>query len=227
MRLGASLVVLLGLLATGPAPVAQAASAPSAVYSPAQARLVASATSPLCKAVSAAAVSHVVGYSLPAPTSTVNTQTDKKLNITGTFTDCTYGTYGSGSPTVDLVYETLSRAVPLSTFQQVIQATVKQMPGADISVKPYAGLGHPALSVTITQGQLQQSGRRDRSRQREESRGRRCGVSRAASQGAPAALEGGCVDEIGNGKVLLSARRDLGARWCSLREPPLFPTERT
>jgi len=150
MRLGASLVVLLGLLATGPAPVAQAASAPSAVYSPAQARLVASATSPLCKAVSAAAVSHVVGYSLPAPTSTVNMQTDKKLNITGTFTDCTYGTYGSGSPTVDLVYETLSRAVPLSTFQQVIQATGKQMPGADITVKPYAGLGHPALSVTIT-----------------------------------------------------------------------------
>ena len=115
-----------------------------------QAGLVPSATSPLCTEVSATAVSRVVGHPLPAAVATSSTVTNKKLNITGTFVDCTYGTYAVGNPTVDLVYTTLSKAVPLSTFEHVILGTVKQMPGTHLTVKSYAGLGEPALLLTMS-----------------------------------------------------------------------------
>ena len=123
--------------------VARASSLPQPV--------VASTKSPLCTEVSAAAVSHVVGYQLPAAVAATSTVRNKKLDISGTFTDCTYGAYAmGGSPTVDLVYWTFSKAVPLSTFEQVISSGVKQMPGTHWTVKPYAGLGEPALLVAMS-----------------------------------------------------------------------------
>ncbi len=67
-----------------------------------------------CNLLSQADVSYVVGWTVPAPQAVSSTQIfDKKNGISGTFTECIYGSLISGvTKVVELTYEALSAPVP-------------------------------------------------------------------------------------------------------------------
>jgi hypothetical protein len=89
-------------------------------------------------------VSYVVGRAVPAPQVSSSTQAfDKKADITGTFTDCTYGSLTSSSITkvVVLTYEALSAPVPATDEKADLR---EARDGGSFKVTRYLGLGHPA-----------------------------------------------------------------------------------
>jgi len=98
-----------------------------------------------CNLVSQADVSYVVGWTVPAPQVLSNTQIfDKKEKISGTYTECTYGSLTSGlTKVVVLTYEALSAPVPAAAVKADLQAAQKEG-GGSFKVTRYKGLGHPA-----------------------------------------------------------------------------------
>jgi hypothetical protein len=91
-------------------------------------------------------VSYVVGWKVPAPQVRSGTQTfDKKDNISGTYTDCTYGSITS-TKVVLLSYEVLSAPVPAAVEKMDLQA---ESSGSS-KVTRYKGLGHPAWLLRST-----------------------------------------------------------------------------
>jgi hypothetical protein len=90
-------------------------------------------------------VSYVVGWTVPAPQVGSGTQIfDKKDNISGSFTDCTYGSLTPvDTKEVVLVYEALSAQVPVSVEKTDLQAALTGG-GDSFKLTRYQGLGHPA-----------------------------------------------------------------------------------
>jgi hypothetical protein len=96
--------------------------------------------------VSSLDVSYVVGRTVPAPQVVSGTQIfDQKDNISGTFTECTYGSLSGLAVTkaVVLTYEALSAPVPASVEKADLQAAENKS-GGSLKVTRYNGLGHPA-----------------------------------------------------------------------------------
>jgi hypothetical protein len=99
-----------------------------------------------CNLVSSLDVSYVVGRTVPAPQVVSGTQIfDQKDNISGTFTECTYGSLSGLAVTkaVVLTYEALSAPVPASVEKADLQAAENKS-GGSLKVTRYNGLGHPA-----------------------------------------------------------------------------------
>jgi len=98
-----------------------------------------------CNLVSQLDVSYVVGWTVPAPQVGSGTQIfDKKDNISGSFTDCTYGSLTPvDTKEVVLVYEALSAQVPVSVEKTDLQAALTGG-GDSFKLTRYQGLGHPA-----------------------------------------------------------------------------------
>ncbi len=105
-----------------------------------------------CNLVSQADVSYVVGWTVPAPQVVSSTQIfDKKENISGTVTECSYGSLtGLGVlKAVLLTYEALSAPVRASVEKADLQAAQRES-GGSVKVTRYNGLGHPAWLIRST-----------------------------------------------------------------------------
>jgi len=105
-----------------------------------------------CNLVSQADVSYVVGWTVPAPQVLSSTQVfDKKDNISGTVTECTYGSLTGLDLTkvVVLTYEALSAQVPASVEKADLRAAQKES-GGSLKLTRYNGLGHPAWLLRST-----------------------------------------------------------------------------
>ena len=99
-----------------------------------------------CNLVSQADVSYVVGRTVPPLQVVSSTQVfDKRYNISGTLTECTYGSLTGLSITkvVVLTYEALSAPVPAALEKADLQAAQKDS-GGSLKLTRYKGLGHPA-----------------------------------------------------------------------------------
>jgi hypothetical protein len=105
-----------------------------------------------CNLVSDSLVSYVVGRTVPAPQVASGTQIfDKNDNISGTVTECTYGSLTGLGVTKDvlLTYEALSAQVPASVEKADLQAAETKS-GGTLKVTRYNGLGHPAWLLKST-----------------------------------------------------------------------------
>jgi hypothetical protein len=101
----------------------------------------------LCAAVSPEAIAHVLGYRVPAATVYTGSFTfDQERNVSVFRTTCSYGTEGTAAG-VGIVYESLSRPLPVSTIYQDIKASAlaNKPSGATYTITPYSGLGVPGL----------------------------------------------------------------------------------
>jgi hypothetical protein len=111
-------------------------------------------SSSICSNVSAAAVSALVGYKVPAGTATVFKVKATKANfgISGTNTVCTYGgatTMAALLKDVSLTYEVVSKPVTSAEIQQEIKNASK---GAiKYTFVPYSGLGVPGFYFSLTE----------------------------------------------------------------------------
>jgi hypothetical protein len=131
--------------------VAYAASPPS---SPASGGTPSPRASSICANVSAASISAIVGYKVPAGTATVFKVKPTKANfgISGVNTVCTYGvgtTMAALLKDVSLTYEVISKPVTTAEIQQQIKAESK---GAiKYTFVPYTGLGVPGFYFSLTE----------------------------------------------------------------------------
>jgi len=111
------------------------------------------ATSAMCNKVSGAAVSKIIGYSLPNATSFVLTTkaTAANLGAASVTTLCTYGAYTSMASierSVTLSYETLSKALSISQVEGLVS---KSNAKSKFTFKPLSGLGAPAFYYILTE----------------------------------------------------------------------------
>jgi hypothetical protein len=108
-----------------------------------------------CNLVSQADVSYVVGRTVPAPQVASSTQVfDKRDNISGTLTECTYGSLAAGpsiTKVVVLTYEALSAPVP-ADLEKVDLIAAQRDSGGSLKLTRYKGLGHPAWLFRNTSG---------------------------------------------------------------------------
>jgi hypothetical protein len=110
--------------------------------------------SSICSNVSAAAISSIVGYKVPAGTATVFKVKPTKANygISGTNTVCTYGGATSMAALlkdVSLTYEVISKPITTAEIQKQMQAAEK---GAiKYTFVPYTGLGVPGFYFSLTE----------------------------------------------------------------------------
>jgi hypothetical protein len=143
---GASAILLAGLIpavAYGATP----SGAPTEVGSP---KLHASS---LCSAVSAASISALIGYKVPAGTGTTFKIKPTKANygISGTNIVCTYGGAASMAALlkdVSLSYEVISKPITTAEIEQSMAAVSK-----DIKFKfsTYSGLGVPGFYFSLSE----------------------------------------------------------------------------
>jgi flagellar capping protein FliD len=115
-----------------------------------------------CANVSAAAVSGIVGYKVPAPTSdTGSYPVDPALKISATATDCSYETMPtaadpSGAKVVSLSYEVFNKKVTEKILKEAEAAEQakesKEEKAINFKAKysSYSGLGVTAIYFTIT-----------------------------------------------------------------------------
>jgi hypothetical protein len=110
-------------------------------------------TSSLCDKISAASVSAIIGYKVPAPTANTFKIKASKVNYetSGINTTCTYGAETSMATIVKAVtlsYEVISK--PLTTAQ--MQASIKKASAAaHFKFTPYPGLGVTAYYFILTE----------------------------------------------------------------------------
>lgn len=107
----------------------------------------------ICHEVSAASVSAIVGFSVPAATASVNNLKPTKENdeISAVVTSCTYGSEASLAAlakTVGLSYEVTSR--PLTTAE--LKKGLSQAQKLNMDLVPYSGLGLSAFYYKFTVG---------------------------------------------------------------------------
>jgi hypothetical protein len=107
-------------------------------------------TAGICNKVSASTVSSILGYTVPAAKPLTDSNVfDKKLGISGSVTDCTYGaetSLKSLQKVAFLSYEVISKPIALGTIKSDIKAAEKKV-GTGFSVKTYKGLHYPALKL--------------------------------------------------------------------------------
>jgi hypothetical protein len=110
--------------------------------------------SSICSNVSAATISSIIGYKVPAGTATVFKVKATKANfgISGVNTVCTYGGATSMAALlkdVSLTYEVVSKPITTAEIQQEIKAESK---GAiKYTFVPYTGLGVPGFYFSLTE----------------------------------------------------------------------------
>jgi hypothetical protein len=110
-------------------------------------------TSSVCNNVSAASVSAIIGYKVPAPTANTFKIKASKVNYetSGINTTCTYGAETSMATIVKAVtlsYEVISK--PLTTAE--MQASIKKASAAaHFKFSPYPGLGVTAYYFSLTE----------------------------------------------------------------------------
>jgi hypothetical protein len=108
--------------------------------------------SSICGNVSAASISSIVGYKVPAGVGTTFNIKPTKANyeISGTNTVCTYGTAGSMAALlkdVSLTYEVISKPLTTAEMQQSIKEATKE---AKFKFSAYSGLGVPSFYFSLT-----------------------------------------------------------------------------
>ncbi len=106
-----------------------------------------------CRQVSAASVSAIVGFSVPAATALADNLKPTKQNdgISAVVTSCTYGAETSVAAlakTVGLSYEVTSRPLTAADLKKGISEAEK----LKINFVPYSGLGLSAFYYTFTEG---------------------------------------------------------------------------
>ena len=131
--------------------IASAVSPPTSV---APAVTLAPRASSICSNVSAAAISSIVGYKVPAGTASVFKVKATKANfgISGVDTVCTYGEETSMAALlkdVSLTYEVLSKPITLAEIEQETKADSKG--SVKYTFVPYTGLGVPAFYFSLTE----------------------------------------------------------------------------
>jgi len=107
----------------------------------------------ICHKVSAASVSAIVGFSVPAATaSAINLKPTKENDeISAVVTSCTYGSETSLAAlpkTVGLIYEITSRPLTAADLKKGLAQGQK----LNINLVPYSGLGLSAFYYTFTVG---------------------------------------------------------------------------
>jgi hypothetical protein len=110
-------------------------------------------TSSICDKVSAASVSALIGYKVPAGTGTTFNIKPTKANyeISGTNTICTYGSGTSMAALlkdVSLSIEVISKPLTSAEMQQSIEKASKT---AKIKFSAYSGLGVPGFYFSLTE----------------------------------------------------------------------------
>jgi hypothetical protein len=110
-------------------------------------------SSSICKKVSAASVSSIIGYKVPAGTPYTRSikPTKENYGISGTETTCTYGAETSMATilkAVTLSFETISKPLTPSEMQQSI---AKASTLAKFKFSAYSGLGVPAFYFSLTE----------------------------------------------------------------------------
>jgi hypothetical protein len=108
----------------------------------------------ICSRVSAASVSAIVGYSVPAPTFSTLDEKASKLNdeIATSSSICTYGaekTLAELAKTVILDIGVTSKSLSASELQANL-TKVEKSSGDKFSISSYSGLGVPGYYVTVT-----------------------------------------------------------------------------
>jgi hypothetical protein len=101
----------------------------------------------LCAAISPDAIAKVLGYRVPAATVSTGSFTfDQERNVSVFRTTCSYGALGTAKG-VGIIYESLSKPLPVSTIYQDIRASAlaSKPSGATYTVTSYGGLGVPGL----------------------------------------------------------------------------------
>jgi hypothetical protein len=109
--------------------------------------------SSICDKVSAASVSAIIGYKVPAGTGTTFNIKPTKANyeISGTNTVCTYGAASSMAALlkdVSLSYEVISKPLTTAEMQNSIKEASKE---AKFTFLPYSGLGVPGYYFSLTE----------------------------------------------------------------------------
>jgi hypothetical protein len=120
----------------------------------------ATAAGPLCRGVSARAVSGVVGYQVQPPKATVTAATfDETLHIDESRTDCIYQAVSPAlvsAHEVTLDYERLSKSPPRAVVVADIKASLvsgaRRLPGAAISYSVVTRSGITSIFATISEG---------------------------------------------------------------------------
>jgi len=110
-------------------------------------------TSSICGKVSAASVSAIIGYKVPASSGTTFNIKPTKANyeISGTNTICTYGSAKSMAALlkdVSLSIEVISKPLTTAEMQQSIEKASKT---AKIKFSAYSGLGVPGFYFSVTE----------------------------------------------------------------------------
>ena len=109
--------------------------------------------SSICDKVSAASVSSIIGYKVPAGTAYTRSikPTKENYEISGTETICTYGAETNMATilkAVSLSFETISKPLTSSEMQQSL---AKSSALAKFKFSPYSGLGVPAFYFSLTE----------------------------------------------------------------------------
>lgn len=109
--------------------------------------------SSICGKVSAASVSSIIGYKVPAATSYTRSikPTKENFEISGTETICTYGAETSMATilkAVSLSYETISKSITPAEMQQSL---AKASTLAKFKFSAYSGLGVPGFYFSLTE----------------------------------------------------------------------------
>ncbi len=109
--------------------------------------------SSICGKVSAATVSSIIGYKVPAGTSFTRSikPTKENYEISGTDTTCTYGVETSMATilkSVILSFETISKPITSAEMQQSLAKASKL---AKFKFSAYSGLGVPAFYFSLTE----------------------------------------------------------------------------
>ena len=151
----------IGALVLAAAPVVVNAASRSRVTTQAPQSTAKSASSSICSKVSAAAVSAIVGYRVPAATTTTVhlKPTAQNFGVSGVTTLCVFGAQTSlaaDKKAVTLTFEITSRALTAQDVKTQL-ATLKSA-GLKITVAPYSGLGVPAFLFTETAAGIKAAG---------------------------------------------------------------------
>jgi len=110
-------------------------------------------TSSVCSKVSPAAVSAIVGHSVPAATSFTQTlkATKQNFNISAVVTTCTFGAQTNVKALLkDVTLSLEITSKPLTAFQAQQEIAKASGPTLKFKFTPYSGLGVPAYYFSMT-----------------------------------------------------------------------------
>jgi hypothetical protein len=117
--------------------------------------------SSICATVSAASVSTIVGFAVPAPTTATRNlaATPANYGISAVVTTCTFGaqaTVADLTKDVSLVFEVTSKPITTREIKQSLAKTASA--SLKIAVTSYSGLGVPAVYEITTGGGIRGEG---------------------------------------------------------------------